>query len=199
MLEKWDLMDDIAERQASRSSSRASSARCRQAKGRPSSLPPFEHDRRRRVSRVEEYERWKPKGEMIRLAQVEMERRLDEEKREAELVGHEDRTASFLSRPTSARSKVRGRTATPAVRNSAVSREEEDFARRRRGRLSALSSTASRGSPMFTDEETRDQDRRQRRQRETRDEKRSRWSRRECPGALFCLCFVHLVRFLLSS
>ncbi|KAL7336919.1 hypothetical protein BJY59DRAFT_404344 [Rhodotorula toruloides] len=183
MLEKWDLMDDLAERRASRSSSRSSSARSRQPKGRSSSLPPFEHERRRRISRVEEYERWKPERERIRLAQVEMERRLDEEKLEAQLVRHDERSESVASRSRSARSKVRQRKATPAVLGTAISSEEEqdDVASRRRGRLSALSLTASRGSPVSSWKEAQDPDGKQQSRQETKDERRSRRTRRERP------------------
>lgn len=187
MLEKWDLMDDLAERAASRTSSRSSSARSRQPKGRPSSLPPFEHERRRRISRVEEYERWKPERERIRLAQVEMERRLDEEKLEAQLVRHDERSVSVMSRPRSARSKVRERKATPAVLGTAISseEEEEDVARRRRGRLSAVSSTASRGSPVSNWRESQDPVGKQQSRQETKDERRSRRSRKERPRTSF--------------
>ncbi|GAA6062799.1 hypothetical protein JCM10212_006160 [Sporobolomyces blumeae] len=94
MLEKWDRLDDLDQleerlplsnepptrygRGRSRAPNRANSV----PTGGTGQDPGPGHDPQRKRSRVREWERWKPEMERIRLAQVEMEKRLDDEARE---------------------------------------------------------------------------------------------------------------------
>ncbi|BGP43327.1 hypothetical protein JCM10450v2_007478 [Rhodotorula kratochvilovae] len=113
MLEKWDLMDSLAAREADDPRGRRE-----RRKSRASSMP---SGPRRRVSRVREYEMWQPERERIRLAQVEMERRADEEKEEAQFV-----EAELVVKEAVAVKKVRDRKATPALVISRPVSDNED-------------------------------------------------------------------------
>ncbi|TNY20208.1 hypothetical protein DMC30DRAFT_266302 [Rhodotorula diobovata] len=143
MLEKWDLMDALSTGDAAADTDR----RGRRRKGRPSSLP---SQGQRRVSRVREYELWHPERERIRLAQVEMERRADEEAEAArvDVAQAEEEAQRAADDPVVKNKKVRDRKATPRLVVSApVSDEDSEEDWRSTGRRSATTSMASTGSP----------------------------------------------------
>lgn len=109
MLEKWDFLD--SNRQSASSNDRPPGRdRDRRQPTRSSSVPSAGTGRRK--SRVREWEQWRPEMERIRLAQVEMERRLDEEAQAHQLASVEgDRRESERSRTE--QKKVRERKSTP--------------------------------------------------------------------------------------
>ncbi|GAA6008427.1 hypothetical protein JCM11491_004472 [Sporobolomyces phaffii] len=75
MLEKWDLLDSTDSPRPPRATEPEGARRRRPI--RSSSVPSSGFGRRK--SRVREWEEWKPEMERIRLAQVEMERKLEQE------------------------------------------------------------------------------------------------------------------------
>ncbi|BGP19958.1 hypothetical protein JCM10213v2_008089 [Rhodosporidiobolus nylandii] len=180
MLRKWDAMDEAVEEKSAVEGGRGGR---RGRKGRASSMPTPRPDGRR-MSRVREWELWRREGEAIRLAQVEMERRLDEEKEE-----HQREAARLeveqLAREERSKSKVATRKATPRfVVSSPSSSDEEDGSDwNSTGRRSATTSMASTGSPppsLRDSDEAEEPKERSRRKRELRrpDEEDARASRR---------------------
>ncbi|GAA5881576.1 hypothetical protein JCM16303_005493 [Sporobolomyces ruberrimus] len=77
MMQKWDLLDSTYPSSSSRRGRHEKTTRS-------NSVPPI-GGMGRRKSRVKEWEEWKGESERIRIAQVETERRLDEEAKERQL------------------------------------------------------------------------------------------------------------------
>ena len=119
MLEKWDLLD---KEQSS------TSQRGRRAPTRSNSMP----STGRRKSRVREWEEWKPEMERIRVAQVEMERKLEEEAKEHQLASMEkDRRDEARSRredevEEKRKKAIRNRKNTPRYK-STEAEEDSDY------------------------------------------------------------------------
>ena len=113
MLEKWDLMDDVALEEVEHGPEREG-RRGRRRAGRSSSVPARGDTA---VSRVREYELWYPERERIRLAQVEMERREDAAKARVVLAEAQSQMLQPIGpdKPVVEKKKVRDRMATPRL------------------------------------------------------------------------------------
>ncbi|GAA6011523.1 hypothetical protein JCM10207_002648 [Rhodosporidiobolus poonsookiae] len=196
MLQKFDIMDEQQARLAGYDDDSRGRLGGRRKKERARSVPLFDAPQRRRMSRVREYELWEPEREAIREAQVEMERRLDEEKveheREAARLEMEAMgQADFAFEATTATKKVGNRKATPRFVVSGPldgcdAGDETDWFS---GRRSTSTSLASRGSPPPRVDEFNSgvgdpRDEQHARWRSRRKEKKERLTRRagaQCP------------------
>lgn len=133
MLEKWDLLDKEHS---------PTPQRGRRAPTRSNSVPSMG----RRKSRVREWEDWKPEMERIRLAQVEMERKLEEEAKAHQLASMEkDRQHEESSKGPGeeARRKkaIRNRKSTPCHKSAEAEEESQFYGDG--GRASVISRCAS--------------------------------------------------------
>jgi len=151
MLEKWDLMDDVALEEVEHGPEREG-RRGRRRAGRSSSVPARGDTA---VSRVREYELWYPERERIRLAQVEMERREDAAKARVVLAEAQSQMLQPIGpdKPVVEKKKVRDRMATPRLVVSQPASGDDDEWLTAAGGRSTTTSMASTGSfpPLFDD------------------------------------------------
>ncbi|GAA5903025.1 uncharacterized protein JCM6883_002668 [Sporobolomyces salmoneus] len=134
MMQKWDLLDSTVSPPPDRTSSRDGQRRQPiRSSSAPSTAPTAGTGRRK--SRVREWEKWKPEMERIRLAQVEMEKRMEEEAREHQLASmrgdgteEESYRDEAEERAGKGKKKLRERKSTPRYprRPSPDAREDSD-------------------------------------------------------------------------
>ncbi|GAA5955762.1 hypothetical protein JCM3765_001843 [Sporobolomyces pararoseus] len=124
MMEKWDLLDSTI------SPPPPSESRGQRRTTRSNSMPTAGMGRRK--SRVSEWEEWKPEMERIRLAQVEMEQKLEEEAKAHQLASMEkDRGVKARQieqdRPEKGKKKLMERKSTPRYSNPRRDEEDSDY------------------------------------------------------------------------